>query len=83
MLYILSMVPNDKIKSFIESLARRDRHHAMPEADIRAAIEGYVRCVGIANNRTVKLSQAQLERAIRYYRSRRDTRRPRLELLSA
>ena len=77
------MVPNDKIKSFIESLARRDRHRAVPEADVRAAIEGYARCIGIANNRTVKLSQVQLERAIRYYRSQRNTRRPQLELLSA
>ncbi|MGZ3509387.1 MAG: hypothetical protein ACXWNK_00495 [Vulcanimicrobiaceae bacterium] len=77
------MVPNDKIKDFIESMARRDRRRVVPEADVRAAIKGYVRCAGIANRLEGELSQAQLERAVRYYRSRCERRTPQLDLLSA
>lgn len=77
------MVPNDKIKGFIESMAHRDRRRPVSEAEVRSAIQGYARCIGIANRVKTELTQAQLERAVRYYRARRNRSVPQLELLTA
>jgi hypothetical protein len=59
------------LRDFIEQCVRRDRSRAVPEAEVRSAIRGYVKCLGIAYHRRQELAPAQLERAVRYYHKRR------------
>jgi len=59
------------LRDFIEQCVRRDRARAVPEAEVRSAIRGYVKCLGIAYHRRQELAPAQLERAVRYYHKRR------------
>jgi hypothetical protein len=59
------------VKGFVEELARRDGSKAVAESTIRAAIKGYVKCMGIAYRGERELSAAQLDRAVRYYHRRR------------
>lgn len=59
------------LRDFIEQCARRDRSRAVAEDEVRSAIRGYVKCLGIAYHRRQELAPAQLERAVRYYHKRR------------
>lgn len=59
------------LRSFIENCARRDASRAVPEAEVRAAIRGYVKCFGIAYRDTRELTASQLDRAVRHYHKRR------------
>lgn len=59
------------LREFIDQCARRDGSRAVPEAEIRSAIRGYVKCLGIAYRSRRELTPAQLDRAMRYYSKRR------------
>lgn len=59
------------LRDFIEQCARRDRARAVPESEVRSAIRGYVKCLGIVYRRQRELAPAQLDRAVRYYHKRR------------
>jgi len=66
------------VKGFVEEIARRDGTRAITESAVRAAINGYVKCLGIAYRGKRELTPAQMERALRYYHRRRAelTRQP-------
>lgn len=59
------------LADFIEQCARRDGSRAVPESEVRSAIRGYVKCLGIAYRGRRELTPPQLDRAVRYYRRRR------------
>ena len=43
----------------------------MPESEVRSAIRGYVKCLGIIYRGRRELTPAQLDRAVQYYHKRR------------
>ncbi|HET9096417.1 MAG TPA: hypothetical protein VFN37_07125 [Candidatus Baltobacteraceae bacterium] len=59
------------LANFIEQCARRDGARAVPESEVRGAIRGYVKCLGIAYRGRRELTPAQLDRAVRHYHKRR------------
>lgn len=71
------------LREFIEQCARRDGNRAVPEAEVRSAIRGYVKCLGIAYRRRRELTPAQLDRAVQFYHKRRIALRRQPPLLAA
>lgn len=71
------------LRDFIEQCARRDGARAVPESEVRSAIRGYVKCLGIAYRRRRELTPAQLDRAVQYYHKRRQQLRRQPPLLAA
>jgi hypothetical protein len=71
------------LRDFIEQCARRDGSRAVPEVEVRGAIRGYVKCMGIVYRRQRELTPAQLDRAVRYYHKRRAELHRRPPLLAA
>lgn len=71
------------VRDFIEQCARRDGARAVPGPQVRSAIRGYVKCLGIAHHLPQELTPAQLDRAVRYYHKRRAQLRRQPMLLAA
>jgi hypothetical protein len=71
------------LREFIEQCAKRDGSRAVPEAEVRSAIRGYVKCLGIIYRGRRELSPAQLDRAVAYYHKRRAQLRRQPSLLAA
>jgi hypothetical protein len=71
------------LREFIEQWARRDGSRAVPEAEVRSAIRGYVKCLGIIYHGRRELTPAQLDRAVAYYHKRRAQLRRQPSLLAA
>jgi hypothetical protein len=71
------------LRDFIEQCARRDGSRPVPEPQVRSAIRGYVKCLGIAYRTPHELTPAQLDRAVRYYHKRRTQLRKQPMLLAA
>jgi hypothetical protein len=59
------------IRGFVEELARRDGSRAVNEATVRGAIKAYAKCLRIVYHAPRELTDAQVERALKYYRRRR------------
>jgi hypothetical protein len=71
------------LREFIEQCARRDGSRAVPESEVRSAIRGYVKCLGIIYRGRRELTPAQLGRAVQYYHKRRAQLRRQPSLLAA
>jgi hypothetical protein len=71
------------LRDFIEQCARRDGTRAVPESEVRSAIRGYVKCLGIVYRKRQELAPAQLDKAIGYYHKRRAELCHKLPLLAA
>jgi hypothetical protein len=71
------------LRDFIEQCARRDGSRAVPESEVRSAIRGYVKCLGIVYRTRREIAPAQLDRAVRYYHKRRADLHRRPPLLAA
>lgn len=71
------------LRDFIEQCARRDGMRAVPESEVRSAIRGYVKCIGIVYRGQRELTPEQIARAVRYYHRRRAQLRRQPALLAA
>jgi hypothetical protein len=71
------------LREFIEQCARRDGSHAVSESEVRSAIRGYVKCLGIIYRGRRELTPAQLDRAVAFYHKRRARLRRQPLLLAA
>lgn len=77
------MIPTNTLTDFAERLAAKDGDRAVSEANVRKAIAGYARCIGIVNGVDGTATNAQLERVVRHYHRTRERLTRQLLLLSA
>jgi hypothetical protein len=77
------MIPTGTLTDFAKRLASKDGRRAVSESDVRSAIAGYARCIGIVNGVDGAVTKAQLDRAVRHYHETRARLTRQISLLSA